>query len=298
MRVAVTGSSGLIGQALLPALQAKGFETLALVRRPPARGEVQWDPARGTLDPAALNGIGAAINLAGESIATRWTDESRRRIRDSRIAATTLLATTMARLEPRPETLISVSAVGIYGDRADEVLTETSTPGLGFLPSLAQDWEAAAQPARDAGIRVVHPRMGIVLTEKGGALDKMLLPFKLGVGGRMGSGEQWMSWIAMEDVIAGFIHLLESPAIQGPVNFTAPGPVRNVEFTRALGRALHRPTILPVPLPALHLLYGKEMPREALLASTRVKPQRLVDSGFRFRFSEIEAGLEHVLDIG
>ena len=191
-----------------------------------------------------------------------------------------------------------MSAVGIYGDRADEVLTETSTPGLGFLPSLAQDWEAAAQPARDAGIRVVHPRMGIVLSEKGGALDKMLLPFKLGVGGRMGSGEQWMSWIAMEDVIAGFIHLLESPAIQGPVNFTAPGPVRNVEFTRALGRALHRPTILPVPLPALHLLYGKEMPREALLASTRVMPQRLVESGFRFRFSEIEAGLEHVLDIG
>ena len=202
----------------------------------------------------------------------------------------------MASLDPRPETLISVSAVGFYGDRDDEVLTETSSPGEGFLPVLAEDWEAAAQPARAAGIRVVHPRMGIVLSKKGGALQKMLLPFKLGVGGRMGSGEQWMSWIAIDDVIAAMVYVLEHPTLSGPVNFTAPNPVRNSVFTRELGKALHRPTIFPVPTPALHLLYGTEMPREALLASTRVVPRRLLDGGFGFRFPEIGTAFEHALD--
>ena len=295
MRVAVTGSSGLIGQALLPALRAAGHETIALVRRTPGRGEAQWDPASGVLEPATLQGVNAAINLAGETIATRWTDESRRRIRESRLQATTLLATTLARLNPRPATLISVSAVGVYGDRKDEVLTETSPAGEGFLPALAQEWEGAAEPARATGMRVAHPRMGIVLSANGGALAKMLPPFKLGVGGRLGSGEQWMSWIAIDDVTAGFLHLLEAPSLQGPVNFTAPGPVRNADFTEALGKVLHRPTILPVPLPALYLLYGREMPQEALLASTRVMPERLMESGFRFRFPEIGSALEHVL---
>jgi uncharacterized protein (TIGR01777 family) len=257
---------------------------------------VQWDPAAGVLNAAALQGIGAAINLAGENIATRWTGESKRRIRESRLQATTLLATTMARLTPRPETLVSVSAVGFYGDRGDEILTETSSPGGGFLPGLVRDWEAAAEPARVAGIRVVHPRMGIVLSKKGGALEKMLTPFKLGVGGRLGSGEQWMSWIAIDDVIAGFLHLLDTPSLQGPVNFTAPGPVRNADFTEDLGKVLHRPTMVPVPLPALYLLYGRDMPREALLASARVMPQRLMESGFRFRFSEIGSALEHLLN--
>lgn len=295
MRVAVTGSSGLIGQALLPALKAAGHETIALVRRPPNRGEAQWDPAAGRLDPAAIQGIGAAINLAGENIATRWTEESKRRIRESRIQATTLLATTMASLARRPETLLSVSAVGLYGDRGDEVLTEASAAGEGFLPALAREWEAAAGPAGIAGIRVVHPRMGIVLSDKGGALDKMLTPFKLGVGGRMGSGEQWMSWIALDDVVAGFLYLLNTPSLRGPVNFTAPAPIRNKDFTRELGRALHRPTIFPVPTPALQLLYGKEMPAEALLSSARVIPEALIKQGFSFKFRELGPALEKML---
>ena len=294
MRVAVTGSSGLIGQVLLPALQSAGHETIALVRRAPIRGEARWDPARGVLDPAELQGIGAAINLAGETIATRWTDETKRRIRESRIQATSLLAATMARLHPRPQVLVSVSAIGIYGDRQDEILTETSAPGNGFLPALAREWEAAADPARDAGIRVVHPRLGIVLSAQGGALGSMLPPFKLGIGGRLGSGQQWMSWIAIDDVVAALLHLLEHD-VSGPVNFTAPEPVRNRDFTRELGKALHRPTLFPVPSLALQVLYGKEMPEEALLSSARVAPQLLRSSGYEFQYPMLRPALEHVL---
>lgn len=298
MRLAITGSSGLIGQALLPALKAEGHEPIALVRRPPNTGEVQWDPAIGRLDSRDLAGIEGAINLAGENIATRWTDESKRRIRESRINATTLLAETMAALVPRPRVLISVSAVGYYGDRGDEELTEESSAGRGFLPSLARDWEASAQAAHAAGIRVVHPRMGIVLSAKGGALGKMLPPFKLGVGGRLGSGRQWMSWMAIEDVVAAMLYLLNDDSLRGAVNFTAPAPVRNSEFTRQLGKALHRPTIFPVPTTALQVLYGKEMPEEALLASARVVPRRLLDARFQFQFPEIAAAFRHILNVG
>jgi uncharacterized protein (TIGR01777 family) len=295
MRIVVTGASGLIGQALLPALRAAGHETLVLVRRSPNRGEARWDPATGTLAPADLGGIDAAINLAGENIATRWTSRSKRGIRESRIRSTTLLATTMASLSPRPRVLISVSAVGFYGDRGDEVLTESSPPGQGFLPELAAEWEAAAQPARTTGIRVVNPRLGIVLGPHGGALGKMVLPFKLGLGGRMGSGDQWMSWITIDDVVAAFLYLLRTDSLDGPVNFTAPGAVRNRELASQLGHTLHRPALLPVPSAALYLLYGREMPNEALLASTRVAPRKLLDTGFQFRFAELGPALAHVL---
>ena len=265
------------------------------MRRTPGPGEIRWDPDARQLDAAALQGIDGAINLAGENIATRWTDRARERIRTSRIMGTTLLAETMAGLSPRPRVLISVSAVGFYGDRGEEVLTEESGPGQGFLPQLAQEWEGAAQPARRAGIRVVHPRFGIVLSGDGGALEKMLPPFRLGVGGRLGSGKQWMSWIAMDDVIGALLHLLRTETLEGPVNFTAPGAVRNAEFTRCLGKVLGRPTIFPVPTAALYLLYGREMPREALLASTRVTPRRLEQSAYRFRFPELETALKRVL---
>jgi uncharacterized protein (TIGR01777 family) len=296
MRIVITGSSGLIGRALLPALRAAGHEAIPVVRRPPNQGEIRWDPASGMLERSALEGIDGAINLAGENIATRWTDESKRKIRESRITGTRLLAETMARLATRPRVLVSVSAIGYYGDRDEELLTEESAPGQGFLPQLGQEWEASAQPARAAGIRVVHPRLGIVLSSEGGALKKMLLPFKLGIGGRFGSGEQWMSWIAIDDVIGGLLFLLGTDAPSGPVNFAAPGAVRNKEFTRRLGEFLHRPTFFPTPSAALYLLYGREMPEEALLASARVVPRRLLDTGFQFRLPELEPALKHVLN--
>jgi hypothetical protein len=298
MRIGITGSSGLIGQALLPVLKAAGHEVIPLVRRPPKQGEVEWDPARLRLNPGDLAGIEGAINLAGENIATRWTDENKRKIRESRINGTTLLAETMAALSPRPRVLISVSAVGFYGDRGDEALTEESAAGQGFLPALALAWEASAQPASAAGIRVVVPRMGIVLSQQGGALRKMLPPFKLGVAGRLGSGRQWMSWIAIDDVVAAMLRMLGDDSLRGPVNLTAPTPVRNSEFTTRLGNVLHRPTLFPVPKAALRVLYGKEMPEEALLASARVVPQRLLDTGFQFRYPELEPALKHVLRRG
>ena len=294
MRIAVTGSSGLLGQALLPALEAAGHDTVALVRRPPGRGEARWDPATGSIDRSALEGVEGAINLAGKNVGTRWTESARREIQESRISSTTLLARTMATLSPRPAVLVSMSAVGYYGDRGEESLTEDSTAGQGFLPDLVQAWEASADPARAAGIRVVHPRAGVVLSREGGALKKLLPAFRLGVGGRVGSGRQWMSWIALDDVVAGLIFLLGHDVAAGPVNLAAP-PVRNSDFTRELGRALHRPAIIPAPLPALQLVYGKQMIAENLLASTRVSASRLLESGFRLRFPEIRGAFEHVL---
>jgi uncharacterized protein len=296
MRVAVTGSSGLIGQALLPALRAGGHETIALVRRTPGPGEAQWDPAAGILDPSALQGVGAAINLAGANIATRWTEKAKREIAESRVRGTKMLAENLARRsggEGSP-VLISISAVGYYGDRGDDVLTEASGPGSGFLSGVVQAWEAAADPARSAGIRVVHPRLGVVLSRKGGALAKMLLPFKLGLGGKVGSGEQWMSWVSIDDVVTGLIHLLNS-TLQGPVNLAAPIPVQNADFSRTLGRILSRPAIIPVPPAALYLLFGQEMTRETLLWSTRVSSATLQRSGFKFRHPELQVALAEVI---
>lgn len=296
MRVAVTGSSGLIGQALLPALKAAGHETIALVRRPPGRGEVRWDPATGSIDRSALDGIDGAINLAGKNVGTRWTESSRREMQESRTSSTALLSRTLAQLSPRPGVLVSMSAVGYYGDGGEEILTEDGGPGHGFLPDLVRSWEASADTARAAGIRVVHPRAGVVLSREGGALKKMLPAFRVGAGGRVGSGRQWMSWIALDDVVAGLVFLLTHAAIGGPVNLAA-APVRNSEFTRQLGRVLHRPAIIPAPVPALQLVYGKQMIEENLLWSTRVSSDRLLGSGFQFRFSEIQAALMHLLNV-
>ena len=295
MRIAVTGSSGLIGQSLLPALRGAGHEAIALVRRAPKHeGEARWDPEGGTIDRDALKGIEGAINLAGRNVGTRWTEAARRDMRDSRIRSTQLLAGTMAAMSPRPGVLVSMSAVGYYGDGGEEILTEETGRGQGFLSDLVSEWEASAQAARAAGIRVVHPRTGVVLSREGGALKKMLLPFQLGVGGRVGSGRQWMSWIALDDVVAGLVFLLANDSLAGPVNLAA-SPVRNGEFTRELGRALHRPAIIPAPVPVLQLVYGKEMIEENLLQSSRVSSNRLLGAGFQFRFPEIGPALRHVL---
>jgi uncharacterized protein len=296
MKLVMSGSSGLIGGALTPAFQAAGHEVIRLVRRPPRSGEIRWDPANGKLDAGTLVGIDGAINLSGTNIATRWTDTARREIRDSRLQSTRLLSETLARLSPRPQVLLSVSAVGYYGDRGEEILTEESPPGeSGFLPSLVREWEGSTAPARDAGIRVVTPRLGVVLARNEGALGKMLLLFKLGLGARLGSGRQWFSWVAIDDVVAGMLFLLENPSLDGAVNLTSPSPVRSSEFTDTLGRVLSRPTLLTVPPVALYLAYGKDMPRETLLASTRVLPQRLQQAGYSLGYQDLKQALKHVV---
>lgn len=293
MRLLISGASGLIGSALVRAVPAD-WEVVRLVRTPPGAGEVRWDPEGGAIDVGAVGAIDAAVHLAGESIAGRWTEAKKQRIRDSRVKGTRLLARTLAGMSPAPGVLLSASAVGIYGDRGDEVLTEDSPHGTGFLPEVGSAWEEAAQPAAEAGIRVVCMRMGVVLAREGGALARMLPPFRLGLGGSLGGGRQWMSWIALADVTAAMLHLLEAESLSGPVNLTAPNPVTNREFTRTLARVLGRPAFLSVPAFALRLAFG-EMADEALLASTRVLPRRLLDSGFTFRHPELEGALRAVL---
>jgi uncharacterized protein (TIGR01777 family) len=255
---------------------------------------MSWDPERGMLDPVALEGTDVVIHLAGEGIASRWTAERRRAIRESRVTGTRLLAETLAKLERKPQLLISMSAIGYYGDRGDELLTEESSSGIDFLAAIAREWEDAASPARAAGIRVVHPRMGVVLSRRGGALAKMLPFFRFGLGGRQGSGEQWMSWIAMTDVVSAMLHVIGTPALKGPVNFVAPNPVRNSEFAKTLGEVLHRPAIFPVPAFVLKLIFG-EMARGTILASQRVQPHDLVASGFRFPHENLDDALRHEL---
>ena len=293
--VAVSGASGLLGSALLPALRAAGWIPRPLVRRAAAADEVQWDPAVGTLDLKALEGVTAAVHLAGESIAAgRWTAEAKRRIRESRIQGTRLLAESLARLRVRPRVLVTASAVGIYGDRGDTPLDETSDLGTDFLARVGQEWEAAAQPAVDAGIRVVPLRFGIVLAREGGALPRMLTPFRMGVGGPLGSGRQWMSWIAIDDAVAAVLEALRNEAARGPINAVAPEPVRNAEFAARLGEALGRPAIIPAPAFALRALFG-EMADGALLASQRVLPVRLTALGFRFKYPALPETLEAIL---
>ena len=292
MRVAVTGASGLVGSALVPALQGAGHEVVALVRRAPRDAdEVRWDPAAGTIDVAALEGVDAIVHLAAENLGQRWTSGVRRRVLESRVQGTGLVAQTVARLEPRPA-LLAASAVGFYGQQGDQVLTERSSAGEGFLADVVRAWEAAADPAREAGARVVHFRQGIVLGKEGGALARMLLPFRLGVGGRVGSGRQWWSWVARDDVVAAYLYALDRP-LEGVYNLAAPA-VTNAEFVRALGDALHRPTVLPLPAFAVKLLWG-EMGEEILLGGQRVVPERLPEAGFSFSHPEIGAALQHVV---
>ena len=297
MRILVTGSSGLVGSALLPALQAAGHETTRLVRPPrePAPGFAVWDPAAGTLDPEAVAGHDAVINLAGENIAGgRWTKARKERIRDSRVKGTRLLAETLAGMDAPPKTLISASAIGYYGDRAGELLREFHEPGEGFLPEVCVEWEQATEPARKAGVRVVLARIGIVLSTEGGALEKMLTPFKLGVGGRIGGGWQYMSWIHLDDIVGAMLHILDTPVLEGPVNLVAPDALDNRDFTKTLGRVLRRPTIFPLPGFVAKLMFG-EMAEELLLGSTRVDPERLKQTRYRFRFPRLEGALKDLL---
>lgn len=297
MQVLVSGASGLIGSALVPLLTTGGHEVVRLVRRRPRRGEaaVEWDPERGVKDASRLEGLDAVVHLAGEGVAEgRWTVERKSRIRLSRVHGTRLLAEALAGLKRPPRVLVSASAIGVYGDRGDETLEERSSPGLGFLAEVGQDWEAAATPAAAAGVRVVLPRFGIVLSPRGGALARMLLPFRLGAGGRVGSGRQWMSWVALDDAVTAVLHALATPGLSGPVNVVAPEPVTNAEFARTLARVLGRPALAPVPAFAARLAFG-EMADALLLASQRVAPARLLATGFEFRQPRLEPALRHLL---
>ena len=290
MKVIVTGSSGLIGSALVRSLEADGHQVTRLVRKPPsAPAEVRWDPGAGVIDAGALEGHDAAVHLAGANIgARRWTDEYKAKLLDSRVKGTALLVRTLTSLDMPPKVLASGSAVGFYGDRGDEELTEVSSPGTGFLAELVQIWEAAAAPAADAGIRVAYLRSGIVQSAEGGALGPQLLPFKLGLGGRIGSGRQWLSWVGIDDEVGAIGHVLEHESLSGPVNLTAPNPVTSAEYARTLGRVLHRPTVLPIPTPVLQLKLGRELVAEMLLGGQRVLPAALEASGYAFRHPHLE----------
>lgn len=296
MDVVVTGSTGLIGSALVPALREAGHSVRRLVRRAPsASDEVRWDPAAGTIDAAGLAGVDAAVHLAGEGIADkRWTSAQKRRLVESRTTGTRLLAETLAALDPRPSVLLSGSAIGFYGDRDEELLTEESAPGHGFLPDLVQQWEGAAQPAIDAGIRTGFLRTGVVLSPDGGAMGKTLLLFKLGLGGPVGNGRTWWSWISIDDEVGAIVHLLEAD-VAGPVNLTAPNPVRHGEYAKAQGRALHRPAVLPVPRFAPKLLLGAELADSLLGDSMRIRPGELEASGYQFRHPTIDVAMEALL---
>jgi uncharacterized protein (TIGR01777 family) len=294
--VAVTGATGLVGTALRAYLQGAGHEALRITRSPdPGAGDVGWSPAQGRLDAAALDGVDAVVHLAGENLfGLRWSERKKRAIRESRVAGTRLLCEALAGLEPRPRVLVSASAIGFYGDRGEERLGEASGPGAGFLAEVCRDWEAATAPAEKAGIRVVHLRIGVVLSAAGGALATLLPAFRMGLGGRLGSGEQGFSWISLDDLLAAIELCLHRDDLSGALNATAPSPVSNAEFTRAVGRVLRRPTRLPAPASLLKGLLG-EMAEEMLLASAYVLPARLTEAGFGFRHRDVEAALRFEL---
>jgi uncharacterized protein (TIGR01777 family) len=296
--VVVSGASGMLGTALRSALADRKTPVIQLVRgAPTSEGQLQWDPEAYPLSThlAALDGCAAAIHLSGASVAGHlWTEAYRRELATSRVDSTRALSTALAGLQRPPQKLLVASAVGIYGHRIDELLDEGSAPGTGFLASLCQEWEAAAQPAVQAGIRVAHLRFGVVLGRGQGALAQMLLPFRLGLGGKLGTGRQWTSWVSLSDVVAGILFALDSPSLKGPINLTSPYPVTNAEFTRALARQLHRPAVLPVPAFLLRLAFG-QMADEVLLSSARAVPTKLRDAGFQFLHSTIEMALAAAL---
>lgn len=294
MKIVVSGASGLIGSALVPALEADGHEVRRLVRREPrSASEIAWDPAAGTLDGDAVAGVDAIVNLSGATIGRRWTDARKREILDSRVDTTGLLARTAAAVEPKPSVFVSASGAGVYGDRGDEILTEASEPGTGFLADVVRAWEAAADPAREAGIRVVNLRQGIALAKDGGALDRMLPPFKLGLGGRVGRGKQWWTWVGLDDVVAAYSFVLGGD-LSGPVNLSAPNPATNEQLTIALGKALGRPTFFSLPAFAARAAFG-QMGEEMLLGGQRALPRQLLDAGFEFVAPTIDVGLARAL---
>ena len=293
-RVLVTGASGLLGSALVPTLKARGYEVTRLVRgQASGKDEIRWDSAQPLL-PEAASGFDAVVHLAGESVATRWSAAKKTKIRESRVAGTRTLVHALAKAPKRPRVLISASAIGFYGDRGDDVLNEKSPAGAGFLADVCREWEAATQPAVDAGIRTIHIRTGIVLSAEGGALKKMLPPFRMGLGGRLASGRQWMSWIHIQDWTGAVHHILKNDLLQGAVNMVAPRPVQNTDFTETLASVLSRPAIFPLPAFAIQTLFG-QMGEEVLLASQRVEPARLVTSGYPFQCSDLRKALEALL---
>lgn len=294
--VVVSGASGLIGTALVQSLRSRGHQVRRLVRssRNAQPGDIPWDPERGVLDARALEGTNAIVHLAGAPIAVRWTADRKREIRESRLKSTSLIARTVASLAVKPSVVLSGSAIGYYGDRGDEVLDERSAPGTDFLGTLATEWESAAAPMRDAGVRVVWLRTGIVLSPAGGALGKLLTPFRLGLGGPIGSGRQWMSWISLEDHVRAMEHALATTTMAGAANLVAPNPVRSAEFAATLGHVLSRPAIIPLPAFALELAFG-EMAQATLLAGQRAIPKALLGVGFGFRTPTLEAALRAML---
>jgi uncharacterized protein len=298
LRIAVTGASGLIGTALTGFLSTRGHTILRLTRSAKDDGDastINWQPDKGEIDPKRLEGLDVLIHLAGESIAgLRWTAAKKARIRNSRVESTRLLSETIAKLNDPPGAFLCASAMGYYGNRGNETLTEDSPPGQTFLARVCREWEAAADDARNAGVRTLHMRFGLVLAANGGPLQQMLTPFRLGVGGKVGSGSQYWSWVAIDDLISAVSHLIEHEHLSGPVNVVSPNPVTNYEFTKVLGRVLKRPTVLPVPGFAARIALG-EMANELLLASARVEPKRLLESGFEFQYRDLESALRHLL---
>jgi uncharacterized protein (TIGR01777 family) len=299
LHLVVSGASGLIGSELQRRLTAEGHRVTRLVRGPAGSGRIAWDPVNGRLNPHDFKEVDGVIHLAGENVGARWSRVRKARIRDSRVRGTRLLSETLAGLDRPPGVLISASAVGIYGNRGSEVLDDNSPPGdpaRDFLVSVCLEWEAAAESARAVGIRVVHPRFGVVLSPRGGALAKLLLPFRLGLGGTLGGGAQWMSWISIDDAAGAIQHALTDEGLEGPVNLTSPEAVTNRDFTRTLGRVLRRPTPFPIPAAALRLVLG-EMAQSTLLFSTRVHPEKLLRAGYRFEHSSLQSALRHVLGV-
>ena len=296
-KIAVSGASGLVGTELVEVLRSRGYEPLRLVRREP-RGadEVRWDPADGSIDLQGLAGITGAVHLAGDNVASgRWTEAKKASIRDSRVQGTELLAGALAQISPRPKVLVSASAVGFYGSRGAEPVDETGSLGDGFLASVCAEWERATRAASSAGIRVVNARIGVVLAADGGALGKMKMPFLLGLGGRIGDGRQYMSWITLSDVVSALVFALGRDDLEGPVNLVAPTPVTNADFTATLGRVLKRPTLIPVPKFALRLGAGAEMADEMLIGGSRVIPAALRAHGFEWEHPTLEPALRSLL---
>jgi uncharacterized protein len=298
LRIFVTGSSGLVGSHVVPYLEQHGHDVVRMVRSPQKAAEgksIVWKPNAARVNASDLEGADAIIHLAGENIAGRWTQRKKQAIHDSRVTGTRTLAEAVAKLDRRPGVLICASAAGYFGDRGDEVLTEDSETGTGFLAKVCREWEAACEPARQAGVRIVNLRFGLVLSTRGGALKTMLTPFKLGIAGVIGSGRQYWPWIAIDDCVGVIDRALVDESLAGPINTVAPQQVTNREFTKTLGRVLRRPTALPMPAFAAQLIFGREMANETMLASERIEPKRLREAGHEYRFRQLEPALRHVL---